>query len=63
MLGVKDRGFRTFVTVLAGLAVIYFGATGNRQNGGEDGISGGVVLLALLAAALAWNLTKPAAPK
>lgn len=58
---VKDRGFRTFITVLAGLAVIYFGVTGNRHNGGEGGISGGVVLLALLAAALAWNLTKPTA--
>ncbi len=61
MRGVKDRGLRTFITVLAGLAVIYFGSTGNRQHGGEGGISGGVVLLALLAAALAWNLTKPAA--
>ncbi|WP_091659917.1 hypothetical protein [Micromonospora auratinigra] len=57
----KDRGMRTFIAVLAGLAVIYFGATGHRNNGGEGGISGGVVLLALLASALAWNLTKPAA--
>ncbi|MGC4892761.1 hypothetical protein [Micromonospora sp. DT31] len=55
----KDRGLRTFVTVLAGLAVIYFGVTGHRSSGGEDGLSGGVVLLALLAALLAWNLTKP----
>ena len=61
---VKDRGLRTFVTVLAGLAVIYFGATGHRSSGGEgEGISGGVVLLALLASALAWNLTKPGPAK
>lgn len=59
----RDRGLRTFIAVLAGLAVIYFGATGHRQNGGEGGISGGLVLLALLASALAWALTKPAAPK
>ncbi|MET8911705.1 hypothetical protein [Micromonospora sp. NPDC004551] len=60
----KDRGLRTFITVLAGLAVIYFGATGHRSSGGEGGgISGGVVLLALLASALAWNLTKPGPAK
>ncbi|MGR6319667.1 hypothetical protein Q2K19_27570 [Micromonospora soli] len=60
----KDRGLRTFITVLAGLAVIYFGATGHRQSGGEgSGISGGVVLLALLAAAVAWHLTKPGPAK
>ncbi len=59
MRSVKDRGFRTFITVLAGLAVIYFGVTGHRQSGGEGGLSGGVVLLALLASALVWHLTKP----
>ncbi|MEV0428177.1 MULTISPECIES: hypothetical protein [unclassified Micromonospora] len=60
----RDRGMRTFIAVLAGLAVIYFGATGHRSSGGEGGgVSGGVVLLALLAAALAWNLTKPGPAK
>ncbi|MFI5834073.1 hypothetical protein ACIA5A_10400 [Micromonospora sp. NPDC051300] len=60
----KDRGLRTFVTVLAGLAVIYFGATGHRAGGGEGGgISGGVVLLALLASLLAWHLTRPGPAK
>ncbi|MET7835641.1 hypothetical protein ABZS44_22785 [Micromonospora sediminicola] len=60
----KDRGLRTFVTVLAGLAVIYFGATGHRESGAEgSGVSGGVVLLALLASLLAWNLTKPGPAK
>ncbi|AYF27550.1 MULTISPECIES: hypothetical protein [Micromonospora] len=59
----KDRGMRTFVTVLAGLAVIYFGFTGSRDSGGEGGVSGGVVLLALLASLLAWNLTKPGPAK
>ncbi|QLQ34905.1 hypothetical protein [Micromonospora robiginosa] len=60
----KDRGLRTFVTVLAGLAVIYFGATGHRESGGEGGgISGGVVLLALLASLLAWHLTRPGPAK
>ncbi|PWR09727.1 hypothetical protein DKT69_30350 [Micromonospora sicca] len=58
----KDRGMRTFIAVLAGLAVIYFGATGHRSSGEEGaGISGGVVLLALGAALLAWHLTKPPA--
>ncbi|WP_165440008.1 hypothetical protein [Micromonospora kangleipakensis] len=53
---------RTFVAVLAGLAVIYFGVTGHQSSGEEGGgISGGVVLLALGAALLAWHLTKPPA--
>ncbi|MFE9692307.1 hypothetical protein [Micromonospora sp. NPDC005806] len=60
----KDRGLRTFIAALAGLAVIYFGSTGHRSTGGEgSGISGGVVLLALIAAALAWHLTKPGPAK
>ncbi|MGW4502849.1 hypothetical protein ACWENR_30115 [Micromonospora sp. NPDC004336] len=54
----KDRGMRTFVTVLAGLAVIYFGTTGRSEEDGR-GLSGGLVVLALLAALLVWNLTKP----
>ncbi|RIV37328.1 hypothetical protein [Micromonospora radicis] len=58
----KDRGIRKFVAVLAGLAVIYFGTTG-RSSSPEDGggISGGLVVLALLASLLVWHLTKPAA--
>ncbi|MFG2052392.1 hypothetical protein ACGFI9_00050 [Micromonospora sp. NPDC048930] len=60
----RDRGIRTFITVLAGVAVIYFGVTGHRQSGEEgSGISGGIVLLALLASALAWHLTKPGPAK
>ncbi|MFU8853510.1 hypothetical protein ACNAW0_21355 [Micromonospora sp. SL1-18] len=60
----RDRGLRTFIAVLAGLAVIYFGATGHRSSGGEgNGISGGVVLLALLAAAAVWYLTRPGPAK
>ncbi|MFF0658806.1 MULTISPECIES: hypothetical protein [Micromonospora] len=59
----KDRGLRTFVTVLAGLAVIYFGFTGSRGSGEEGGVSGGVVLLALLASLLAWHLTRPGPAK
>ncbi|MEV4465647.1 hypothetical protein AB0J51_18735 [Micromonospora echinofusca] len=54
----KDRGMRTFVTVLAGLAVIYFGTTGRSEEDGR-GVSGGLVVLALLAALLVWYLTKP----
>jgi hypothetical protein len=51
---------RTFIAVLAGLAVIYFGTTGHRSSGEEGGgVSGGLVLLALLASALAWHLTRP----
>ncbi|WP_320068780.1 hypothetical protein [Micromonospora sp. RTGN7] len=54
----KDRGMRTAVAVLAGLAVIYFGSKGRSPDEG-GGVSGGVVVLAVLAAALAWHLTKP----
>ena len=49
---------RTFLTVLAGLAVIYFGTTG-RSPEDPGGVSGGLVVLALLAALLVWHLTKP----
>ncbi|MFU8874196.1 hypothetical protein [Micromonospora sp. SL4-19] len=58
----RDRGLRTSIAVLVGLAVIYFGATGHRSNGGEgSGVSGGVVLIAVLAALLVYYLTRPAA--
>lgn len=50
---------RTFLAVLAGLAVIYFGVTGQRDTGEEGGITGGLVLLALLASLLVWHLTRP----
>ncbi|MDM4719107.1 amidophosphoribosyltransferase [Micromonospora sp. WMMA1363] len=49
---------RSAVAVLAGLAVIYFGTSGRDPEDGE-GISGGLVVLALLAALLVWHLTKP----
>jgi len=61
---VRDRGLRTFIALLAGLAVIYFGATGHRSNGGEgSGVSGGVVLVALLVAGLVWYLIRPGPAK
>lgn len=49
---------RTAVAVLTGLAVIYFGTTGRDQADGE-GLTGGLVLLAVLAALLVWHLTRP----
>jgi hypothetical protein len=49
---------RTVVAVLAGLAVIYFGSRGQDPAEG-GGVSSGVVVLAVLAAALAWHLTRP----
>ncbi|MEV1331466.1 amidophosphoribosyltransferase [Micromonospora costi] len=52
---------RTFVTVLAGLAVIYFGTTGRDPDEGR-GLTGGLVLLALAASLLVWHLTKPGQP-
>ncbi|MFV2100818.1 hypothetical protein [Micromonospora sp. LOL_024] len=54
----KDQGIRKVVAVLAGLAVIYFGTTGRSSEEGS-GISGGLVVLALLAALLVWHLTRP----
>ncbi|MFD2765150.1 hypothetical protein [Micromonospora eburnea] len=60
----RERGLRTFIAVLAGLAVIYFGASGHRSSGGEgSGVSGGVVLLALLVAGLVWYVTRPGPAK
>ncbi len=55
---VKDRGIRKLFAVLAGLAVIYFGTTGRSPEEGS-GLSGGLVVLALLASLLVWHLTKP----
>ncbi|GIJ76476.1 hypothetical protein SAMN05443287_1028 [Micromonospora phaseoli] len=55
----KDQGIRKFVAVLAGLAVIYFGTTGRSPEEEGSGISGGLVVLALLAALLVWHLTRP----
>ncbi|GIJ20918.1 hypothetical protein [Micromonospora lutea] len=54
----KDRGIRKVVAALAGLAVIYFGTTGRSAEEGR-GLSGGLVVLALLASLLVWHLTKP----
>ncbi|GGM07523.1 MULTISPECIES: hypothetical protein [Micromonospora] len=54
----NDRGWRTFFAVLAGLAVIYFGTTG-RGPDEPAGVSGGLIVLALLAALLVWYLTRP----
>ncbi|MFY1622743.1 amidophosphoribosyltransferase [Micromonospora sp. WMMD723] len=51
------------MAVLAGLAVFYFGVTGHRSTEDGGGVSGGVVLLALLAALLVWYLTRPAGNK
>ncbi|TDB81170.1 MULTISPECIES: amidophosphoribosyltransferase [unclassified Micromonospora] len=53
---------RTFLAVLAGLAVIYFGVTGRDSTAEGGGVSGGIVLLAVLAALLVWHLTKPSQP-
>ncbi|MEV4482110.1 hypothetical protein AB0K04_09900 [Micromonospora coxensis] len=53
---------RTFLAVLAGLAVIYFGVTGRSGAEEGSGVSGGVLLLALLASLLVWHLTKPGQP-
>lgn len=54
----KDRGLRTFVTVLTGLVVLYFGSAG-RSPDDEGRVSNGVIALAVVAALLVWNLTKP----
>ncbi|WDZ83183.1 hypothetical protein [Micromonospora cathayae] len=48
---------RTFVTVLTGLAVLYFGSAG--RDPAEGRVSNGVIVLALVAALLVWQLTKP----
>lgn len=50
---VTNKGLRTFLSVLAGLAVIVFGAGNGR------GISTAILALAVVAAVIVWQLTKP----
>lgn len=51
----KNRGFRTFVSILAGLAVIYLGS---KQRDGSHHVSNAVLVLGVVAAIIVWNLTK-----
>ena len=50
---VKNNGLRTFLSVLAGLAVIFFGTSEGQ------GISTAILVLAVVAALIVWHLTKP----
>jgi hypothetical protein len=54
---VNSRSTRTLLAVGAGVAVLIFGTQGS-----EDGrLSKGVLLLALIAVAIVWYLTRPQA--
>jgi len=55
---VKNRRFRIFVAVAAGLAVLYFGSGGDSA-GQDRQISNGVLIWALIAAAAVYHLTRP----
>ncbi|HEX5596833.1 MAG TPA: amidophosphoribosyltransferase [Micromonosporaceae bacterium] len=46
---------RTFLAVLIGVAVLWFGIDGSDGKG----LSPALLLLALIAAAITWHLTKP----
>ncbi|RKR93202.1 hypothetical protein BDK92_7723 [Micromonospora pisi] len=50
---VKNKGLRTFLSVLAGLAVIFFGTSDGR------GVTNAILALAVVAALIVWHLTKP----
>ncbi|MFY1692215.1 hypothetical protein [Plantactinospora sp. WMMB782] len=57
----RNKGLRTLLSVGAALAVIYFGTTG--AEGGEDGVTNTVLLLAVAAGLIVWYLTRPASGK
>lgn len=50
-----SSGTRSFVALVAGLAVLYFGSSGNDGQGPTSA----VVVLAVAAAAIVWYLTRP----
>jgi hypothetical protein len=50
-----NNNTRTFLAVLAGVAVLYFGSDGN----GGRGPTSAVVILAVAAAAIVWYVTRP----
>lgn len=53
---VKNRGFRTFLSILAGLAVIYLGSS---QPDGSHQVTNALLVLGGITALIVWNLTKP----
>ena len=55
----KSKGTRTLVSVAAALAVLFFGS---GPAGGRD-ISNALLVLALGAGLLVWNLTRPGSGK
>lgn len=56
----KNRGLRTFLSLGAAVAVIYFASTGPDDG---RGVTNGVLVLAVIAGVLVWFLTKPGTDK
>ncbi|ASW57704.1 hypothetical protein [Plantactinospora sp. KBS50] len=56
----KNRGLRTLLSVLAGLAVIYLGSD---QRDGSHRVSNALLLVAAGAGLIVWQLTKPRADR
>ncbi|WP_442933599.1 hypothetical protein [Micromonospora sp. CPCC 206060] len=54
----SNRGLRTVLAVLAGLAVLYFGTGGSAPADGRR-VTNAVLLLAAGAALAVWYLTRP----
>jgi drug/metabolite transporter (DMT)-like permease len=52
---VNNRGWRTFLAIATGVAVIYFGS----RPGEGGGVTNAIVVLAIVAAVTVWFLTKP----
>jgi predicted ABC-type sugar transport system permease subunit len=52
---VVSRGTRNFLALLVGVAVLYFGSTGNDGRGPTRS----VIILAVAAAAIVWYLLRP----
>lgn len=60
MICVKNKGLRTFLSLAAAAAVVYFGSTGPDD---APGVTNAVLALALVAGLLVWFLTKPGTDK
>lgn len=60
LICVNNKGLRTFLSLGAAAAVVYFGS---GPDGGGQGVTNAVLVLAAVAGVLVWFLTKPGTDK